>query len=285
MNLNLLLQYILPHHLLSRFIALFANCQIGWLKNLIIVTYCKFYNIDATCMVEMLETNPLKYRTFNEFFIRTLKPGARLIDQDKHKIMSPVDGKIWQIGKIDGQLLIQAKGRGFTLEQLLVNKQEALEFTQANFAVLYLAPYNYHCIHMPVAGRLLSMRYIPGKLFSVNPDIIANIPDIFAKNERVVVTFATEFGNMVMVLVGAMIVGSIETVWHGSVTPNQSKQVTDWDYSGKEIMFAKGEQIAHFKLGSTVILLFPENSIAWQEQLQQFDKIQMGQNLGHLNNA
>lgn len=280
MNLNLLLQYILPHHLLSRFIALFADCQIGWLKNLIIAAYCKFYNIDAICMAEMLEINPLKYPTFNEFFIRALKPGARLIDQDKYKIMSPVDGKIWQIGKVNNQLLIQAKGRGFTLEQLLANKQDALEFTYANFTVLYLAPYNYHCIHMPVAGKLLSMRHIPGKLFSVNPNIIASIPDIFAKNERIVLTFTTEFGNMVMVLVGAMIVGSIETVWHGLVAPNQSKQVTQWDYSRQEIMFAKGEQIARFKLGSTVILLFPENTITWQGTLQQFDKIQMGQNLG-----
>lgn len=233
-------------------------------------------------MAEMLEVNPVKYPTFNAFFIRALKPGVRLIDQDKHKIMSPVDGKIWQIGKVDNQLLIQAKGKGFTLEQLLASKQEALEFTHANFTVLYLAPYNYHCIHMPVAGKLLTMRYIPGKLFSVNPSIIASIPDIFAKNERVVLTFATEFGNMVMVLVGAMIVGSIETVWHGLVTPTQNQKVTEWDYSKQEIMFAKGEQIAHFKLGSTVILLFPENVIAWQEQLQQFDKIQMGQDLGVL---
>jgi len=280
MSLNLLLQYILPHHLLSRFIALFANCRVGWLKNVIITAYCKFYHIDAACMIEMLEINPLKYPTFNEFFIRTLKPGVRLIDQDRNKIMSPVDGKIWQIGKVNSQLLIQAKGRGFTLEQLLANKQEALELTHANFAVLYLAPYNYHCVHMPVAGKLLTMRYIPGKLFSVNPSIIANIPDIFAKNERVVATFATEFGNIVMILVGAMVVGSIETVWHGPVTPNQNKQVTEWDYSKQEIMFAKGEQIAHFKLGSTVILLFPENVITWQEQLKQYDKIQMGQNLG-----
>lgn len=280
MNLNLLLQYILPHHALSRFIAVFANCQISWLKNVIIAAYCKFYNIDAACMTEMLEINPLKYPTFNEFFIRALKPGARLIDQDRCKIMSPVDGKIWQIGQVHKQLLIQAKGRGFTLEQLLASKQEALEFTHANFAVLYLAPYNYHRIHMPVAGKLLKMRYIPGKLFSVNPDIIAHIPDIFAKNERVVVTFATEFGTMAMILVGAMIVGSIETVWHGSVVPNQNKQVVEWDYSKQEIRFAKGEQIAHFKLGSTVILLFPENIIAWQEQLKQYDKIQMGQDLG-----
>lgn len=282
MNLNLLLQYILPHHLLSRFIALFANCQIGWLKNLIIIAYCKFYHIDAACMAEMLEANPLKYPTFNEFFIRALKPGARLINQDKRKIMSPVDGKIWQIGRVDDQLLIQAKGKGFTLEQLLASKQEAPEFAYANFSVIYLAPYNYHCIHMPVAGKLLTMRYIPGKLFSVNPNIIANIPDVFAKNERVVLTFATEFGNMVLVLVGAMIVGSIETVWHGPVTPTRNQQVTEWDYSKQEIRFAKGEQVAHFKLGSTVIVLFPENTIIWQEQLQQFDKIQMGQNLGAL---
>lgn len=280
MKINLLLQYILPHHLLSRLIAVFANCKIVWLKNLIIITYCKFYHIDAACMAEMLETDPLQYPSFNAFFIRALKPDARTIDPDQQHIMSPVDGKIWQIGRVDDQLLIQAKGQGFTLEQLLASKPEALAFTGANFAVLYLAPYNYHCIHMPISGRLLTMRHIPGKLFSVNPNIIAEIPDVFAQNERVVLTFATEFGPMIMVLVGAMIVGSIETSWHGVVAPNGNKQVTQWDYADQQLVFAKGQQLAHFKLGSTVILLFPQEVMTWQEQLGQFDQVRMGQNLG-----
>lgn len=279
MSLNLLLQYLLPQHILSRLVANIANCRMPLIKNLIIRQYCKFYNID---MAEMLEPNPINYQTFNAFFIRALKPGARPITSDPKTIISPVDGKIGQIGQINANLLISAKGKTFTLEQLFADNEDATQFHNANFAVLYLAPSNYHRIHMPVSGKLLSMRYVPGKLFSVNPKTVDRIPGVFARNERIIITFDTAFGTMAMVLVGAMIVGSIETSWAGVVMPNKKKNIMNWDYTKQKIVFEHGSEVANFKLGSTVILLFPEKAMRWNQMAQKDAPIKMGQNLGTL---
>lgn len=273
MTLNLLLQHLLPQRILSRLVANIANCQIRFIKNFLINRYHKFYHIDMT---DALEPNPVNYPTFNEFFTRKLKPSARPIISNKKTIVSPVDGKIWQIGQIDDNLLISAKGKNFTLGQLLANNQDAIQFHNANFAVLYLAPSNYHRVHMPVHGKLLLMRYIPGRLFSVNPNTVEYIPDVFARNERVIVVF----GTMAMVLVGAMIVGSIETSWAGVVMPNKQNRITEWDYTKQEIIFERGAEIGNFKLGSTVILLFPERTIQWNQTLQNGNAIKMGQSLG-----
>jgi len=279
MSLNLLLQYLLPQHILSRLVANIANCRTPLIKNFIIRQYCKFYRID---MADMLEPNPINYPTFNEFFIRALKPGTRPITNDQKTIISPVDGKIGQIGQINANLLISAKGKNFTLEQLFADNEDAALFHNANFAVLYLAPSNYHRIHMPVSGKLRSMRYVPGKLFSVNPKTVERIPGVFARNERIIVTFDTVFGTMAMVLVGAMIVGSIETSWAGVVMPNKQKSVMNWNYTKQEIVFEHGLEIANFKLGSTVILLFPEKAMQWNQTVQKDNPIKMGQNLGTL---
>lgn len=279
MNLNLLLQYLLPQHSLSRLVANIANCRTPLIKNLIIKQYRKFYRID---MADMLEPNPVNYPTFNDFFTRALKPGARPITNDKKTIISPVDGKIEQIGQANINQLISAKGKNFTLEQLLACDKEAKRFYNANFAVIYLAPSDYHRIHMPISGKLCAMRYIPGKLFSVNPKTVNSIPDVFAKNERVIITFNTIFGTMIMVLVGAMIVGSIETTWAGVVMPNGQKNIMNWDYTKQEIIFEHGSEIAKFKLGSTAILLFPEKTMRWNQTIQKDDLIKMGQNLGAL---
>ncbi|CAL7963487.1 Phosphatidylserine decarboxylase proenzyme [Gammaproteobacteria bacterium] len=279
MSLNLLLQYLLPQHILSRLVANIANCRTPLIKNFIIRQYCKFYRID---MVDMLEPNPINYPTFNEFFIRALKPGARPITNDQKTIISPVDGRIGQIGQINANLLIGAKGKNFTLEQLFADNEDAARFHNANFAILYLAPSNYHRIHMPISGKLRSMRYVPGKLFSVNPKTIDRIPGVFARNERIIVTFDTIFGTMAMVLVGAMIVGSIETSWAGVVMPNKQRSVMNWDYTKREIVFEHGLEIANFKLGSTVILLFPEKAMQWNQMVQKGSPIKMGQNLGTL---
>jgi len=277
MILTLLLQHLLPQHILSRLVAKIANCRVRSIKNFVISQYCKFYNIDMT---DMSEPDPINYSTFNDFFTRALKSGARPITNDEKVIISPVDGKIWQIGKINDNLLINAKGKGFTLEQLLVDKENSIRFRNANFAVLYLAPSDYHRIHMPINGKLSSMRYVPGKLFSVNPKIVDYIPDVFAKNERVILTFDTVFGSMVMILVGAIIVGSIETTWAGVIMPNKQKSITNWDYADQEISFAHGSEIGRFKLGSTVILLFPEGVMQWNKALQKDASIKMGQSLG-----
>jgi phosphatidylserine decarboxylase len=246
------------------------------IKNFIIKQYCKFYSID---MADMLEPNPINYPTFNEFFIRTLKPGARPITNDQKTITSPVDGKIGQIGQINANLLISAKGKSFTLEQLFADNEDAAQFHNANFAVLYLAPSNYHRIHMPVSGKLLSMRYVPGKLFSVNPKTVDRISGVFARNERIIIKFDTVFGTIAMVLVGAMIVGSIETSWAGVVMPNKKKNIINWDYTEREIIFEHGSEVANFRLGSTVILLLPEKAMQWNQMVQKDDSIKMGQNL------
>lgn len=279
MNLNILLQYLLPQHILSRIVARIANCRIRPIKNFVINQYCKFYHIDMT---DMVEPNSIAYPTFNEFFTRKLKPGSRPISSDDKSIVSPVDGKIGQIGAINKNLLVSAKGKNFTLEQLLADNKDATQFHNANFVVLYLAPSNYHRIHMPVRGKLRSMRYIPGKLFSVNPNTINRIPGVFARNERVVITFDTAFGIMSMILVGAIIVGSIETTWAGVVMPNKHKGVVNWDYTKQEIIFEPGSEVGSFKLGSTVILLFPEKTMQWNKTWQKDNPIKMGQNLGTL---
>jgi len=277
MSLSLLLQYLLPQRIISRLVARAADCQIRIIKNFIINQYCKFYNIDMT---DMLEPNPLNYPTFNEFFTRELKSGARPICNDNKIIVSPVDGKIEQIGQVNNNLLISAKNKNFTLEKLFADSKDAALFCNANFAVLYLAPSDYHRVHMPIHGKLRAMRYVPGRLFSVNPNVTSYIPDIFARNERIIITFDTVFGIMAMILVGAMIVGSIETAWEGTVMPNGQSSIINWDYTKRDIVFDRGQEIGKFRLGSTVILLFPEKTMNWNNMLQKDMLIKMGQSLG-----
>jgi phosphatidylserine decarboxylase len=182
----------------------------------------------------------------------------------------------------DKNQIINAKGKGFSLEQLIANKKEAAYFRNSNFAVLYLSPSDYHRVHMPVRGRLVSMRYVPGSLFSVNPNIVDHIPDVFAKNDRVIISFDTAFGVMAMILVGAIIVGSVETMWEGVVMPNKQKGIVDWNYSGQEMVFERGMEVGGFKLGSTVILLFPEKTMQWSKRLQKDTVLKMGQDLGSI---
>ena len=277
MNLNLLLQYLLPKHILTRLVGKIANCHVRWLKNFFISQYRKFYRID---MADFLEPDLTKYPTFNDFFTRALKPGVRPISDDRRVIISPVDGKVFQVGKVSNNTIINAKGKGFTLEQLLVDKEMASQFANSNFSVLYLAPSDYHRIHMPLDGKLKSMRYIPGELFSVNPHIVNSIPDVFARNERVVATFDTQIGSVVMILVGAIIVGSIETTWAGVVAPSNATTVKNWDYAKQEIAFERGAEVGSFKLGSTVILLFPEQKTQWNQEVKENMAIKMGQDLG-----
>lgn len=231
-------------------------------------------------MAEAGEENRFKYPTFNDFFTRGLKPESRPMANDKDAIVSPVDGKVWQIGKVEDEKVIYAKGRGFDLEQLFADRDDAADFSRANFAVLYLAPYNYHRIHMPIQGQLKAMRYVPGKLFSVSPKVIHYIPDVFAKNERVIITFDTSCGKIAAIFVGAMIVGSIETKWAGEIIPSKLDEIINWDYWRANTIFKAGDEIGRFKLGSTVILLFPENSMKWDEKLQPGSAVKMGEQIG-----
>ncbi|WP_095497576.1 archaetidylserine decarboxylase [Paraferrimonas haliotis] len=257
----ILIQYATPKHLLSRLVGAFAASKSGWLTTAFINWFAKKYQVN---MSEAAIEDTQSFRTFNEFFTRELKPGLRPIVQDTNTLAHPVDGCVSQCGAIEQGRIFQAKGHHFSAQELLAcGADHAAQFANGQFATIYLSPRDYHRIHMPIAGTLRSMTYVPGDLFSVNPLTARNVPGLFARNERVVATFDTEIGPMAMVLVGATIVASIETVWAGTVTPPAGKSVFNWDYDAlnNPITLEKGEEMGRFKLGSTVVLLFGENAI------------------------
>lgn len=277
-KLKILCQYLAPQHTLSRFMGMLANCRWGWLKGLMIKIFVRLYQVDMTSAVEPQLEN---YATFNAFFTRRLKPEARPIVSGIHQIACPVDGFVSETGAIANGQLFQAKGFYYDLSSLLGGFPELTAlFQHGIFATLYLAPKNYHRIHMPLAGTLTDMIYVPGKLFSVSPTTVRNIPALFARNERVIAIFATASGPMAVILVGAMIVGSIETAWAGTVAPASTREVTRTAYPGSLIKLERGQDMGAFKMGSTVIVLFGNNNIAWNEQLVSTSEVKMGQLLG-----
>jgi phosphatidylserine decarboxylase len=243
------MQYAMPKHFISRVVGKLAAAKAGALTTTLIKLFIKQYKID---MSEAKYSDPSHYKTFNEFFTRPLKDGVRPMVEDADTIIHPVDGAISQLGDIvDGQL-IQAKGHDYSLQALLGGSEDdTTAFLGGKFATIYLAPKDYHRIHMPIDGTLSKMIYVPGDLFSVNPLTAQNVPNLFARNERVVAIFETEIGPLAMVLVGATIVASIETVWAGTVTPPAGSDVFSWNYptSGENaITLKKGEEMGRFKL-------------------------------------
>lgn len=260
-------QYILPKHGVSRLVGKFAAAEMGWMTTKAIEYFIKAYGIN---MSEAKLENASDFKTFNDFFTRELKDGARTIKEDPAEICYPVDGKISQQGPIVNDTLIQAKGFDYSLTTLLGGDEEtAAPFQGGEFSCIYLAPKDYHRIHMPMAGTLREMIYVPGDLFSVSPLTANNIPNLFSRNERVVAIFDTAVGPMAMVLVGATIVASIETTWAGTVTPPAGKDIFRWTYPAEglnAIHLEKGEEMGRFKLGSTVICTFPQNSIEFNPQ-------------------
>jgi len=279
MKFRVLIQYLLPHRILSHLIAQLAKCRCTWFKNLIIDWFIKYYKIDLS---DLAKTDPHQYESFNAFFTRALKSEARPITKDENKIICSIDGYVSQIGIIENDQLIQAKGYKFDVKTLLSNvmKNYFLTFTDGNFINLYLSPRDYHRIHMPCDGKLISMAHIPGKLFSVNPLTVNSVPNIYTRNERVVTIFETKFGTMAMILVGAMLVASIVTVWAGEVTPPTKKTIQFYDYKDQNIELKRGTEMGRFQFGSTVILLFPKNTLQWENSLHPGDSIKMGQQLG-----
>lgn len=254
------MQYAMPKHFISRMVGKLAAAKAGGLTTALIKLFIKQYKID---MSEAKYPDPAHYKTFNEFFTRPLKEGIRPLAEDSDIIAHPVDGAISQLGDVvDGQI-IQAKGHDYSLQALLGGKEEdTAPFLGGKFATIYLAPKDYHRIHMPVDGTLSKMIYVPGDLFSVNPLTAQNVPNLFTRNERVVAIFETEIGPLAMVLVGATIVASIETIWAGTVTPPAGKDVFSWNYpttGDNAITLKKGEEMGRFKLGSTVILAWGAN--------------------------
>lgn len=261
-QVKITLQYILPKHLLSRLVGLLAAAKLGFITHSLIKLFIKSYGIN---MAEAQQENASDYRSFNEFFTRPLKAGLRPIVADDNMLAHPVDGAVSQLGAIEGDQLIQAKGHYYSVQALLGGDEAtAAPYKNGQFACIYLAPKDYHRIHMPIAGTLREMIYVPGELFSVNPLTAENVPGLFARNERVVTIFDTEVGPMALVLVGATIVASIETVWAGTVTPPRGSDVFRWQYpetGPNAVHLAKGAEMGRFKLGSTVVLTFAENVI------------------------
>ena len=269
-------QYVMPQHGLSRLLARFVRVSNNRIKNWSIRKFIDRYQVD---MSEAVESEIDAYVNFNQFFIRKLKPELRPIVSGEQEIASPVDGVVKHLGKIEPETTIRAKGFDFDVDALLGGKTRAKAFHSGQFATLYLSPRHYHRVHMPIAGRLKQMVYIPGKLFSVNPKIVHAIPDVFSRNERVVCIFDTEYGEMAMVLVGAMLVAGIHTPWQGDITPSKHNEVQVWDYA-EPICLEKGEEMGYFNFGSTVILLFNSPACGWHDKLQIDSDVKMGQLLG-----
>jgi len=270
-------QYIFPQHGITRLVGKLASSKNKFIKSAFINFFLKQFDIN---MSEAAIENPKNFATFNDFFTRELKPGVRLQENDPKIITSPVDGVVSQSGKIINGDIFQAKGHSFTLNELVGNEVEYIDrYQQGEFATLYLSPKDYHRIHMPIDAELTAMTYVPGRLFSVNPVTARTIPRLFARNERLVVHFDTAHGDMAMVLVGATIVGSIETVWSGVVTPPTGPEVKTWQYTKSQHSFKKGDEMGRFLLGSTVILLFAKDRINWLDACTAESPIRLGQAL------
>jgi phosphatidylserine decarboxylase len=270
------LQYLLPHHTLSRLAGRLANSRTPWLKNTFIKWFASRYGVDMT---EALEPDPTAYPTFNAFFTRALRPGARPADPAPHVVVSPADGAVSQAGPVTADGVFQAKGQYFSILELLGGDAGmAALFEKGSFATIYLSPRDYHRVHMPCAGTLRRTAYLPGRLFSVNQLTAGHVPRLFARNERLVCLFDTEYGPMVMILVGAMIVAGIETVWAGHAEPADAVALYARPPAGI-VQLDKAAEMGRFKLGSTVILLFGENAVRWSETLAAGLPLRMGQNI------
>ena len=277
------LQHLLPQHFLSRLVLRLTRVRNPAVKDTLISQFLRGFHPD---MSEADCPDALRYGSFNEFFTRALRPGARPVDADEQTLTSPVDGTVSQIGRLDGSRLLQAKGRSFTLEDLLAAPPDCgwtERFKAGGFATLYLAPYNYHRIHMPLQGTLRAAWFVPGRLFSVNAATAAAVPNLFARNERVVCVFESGSSVFAMILVGALFVGSIATVWHGDITPGTGQPLSlPLDSARSPLLLEKGAEMGRFNMGSTVILLTPAEFADWLPSLAAGTRIRMGAPLARL---
>ncbi|MBU1358828.1 MAG: phosphatidylserine decarboxylase [Gammaproteobacteria bacterium] len=268
-----LAQYFFPKQALTSFAGWVAGKERGAVTTWIIRRFVAKYAVD---MSEALDSDIASYPSFNAFFTRGLKPGMRPIAAAD--LVSPVDGAISQFGPVEGERIFQAKGHLYTTTELVGgDAQLARQFLHGSFATLYLSPRDYHRIHMPCDGRLLRMIYVPGSLFSVNPVTARGVPGLFARNERVVCVFETASGPFVLVLVGATIVGSMATVWHGVVNPPRGGSLREWDYADQDIHLRKGEEMGRFLLGSTVVMLFPAPALKFNGEWSPGRPVRLGE--------
>ena len=277
-RLKVLPQYVMPKQAMTNLAGRVAGHRGGSMTTGLIRWFVGKYGVD---MSEAANPDIASYPSFNEFFTRALRDGVRPLAQADY--VCPVDGAISQFGDIDDHQIFQAKGHKFTTAELVGGDQTlAAHFQHGHFANVYLSPKEYHRIHMPCDGRLTRMIYVPGELFSVNPTTARGIPGLFARNERVVCVFDTANGPFVMTLVGATIVGSMATVWHGVVNPPRSGQVRDWSYANDHIVLKKGEELGRFLLGSTVVMLFPKGTLQFNPAWQPAGPVQLGEVMGNL---
>ena len=269
-------QYIMPQLYLTQLAGWFAQQKWGAVTHFVIKAFAKKYNVD---MSEAKKENFSDYESFNQFFIRELKDDARKINENPTALCLPADGRVSQIGHIDDERLLQAKGHFFSLSDLLAGDEELVNtFKNGEFATIYLSPRDYHRVHMPCDATLRKMIYVPGDLFSVNPFLAKHVPNLFARNERVICVFDTAFGPMVQILVGATITASMSTVWAGVINPPRTGEVKVWTYQGDSaIKLTKGQEMGAFQLGSTVINLFPANSVTLAEHLEVDVPVRMGE--------
>jgi phosphatidylserine decarboxylase len=272
-RLAVLPQYLMPKRALTTLAGKFASAQLGGLTTAVIRRFVARYNVN---MAEAANPDITSYASFNDFFTRALTPGARpLASAD---LVCPVDGTISQFGPVEKDQIFQAKGHHYSTTALVGGDATlAARFDHGHFATLYLSPRDYHRIHMPCAGRLTRMVHVPGDLFSVNPTTARGVPGLFARNERVVCVFESGHGPFVLVLVGATIVGSMATVWHGQVNPPRTGQLRQWDYAPGKVSLQQGEEMGRFLLGSTVVLLFPKGPLQFNPDWAAARPIQLGE--------
>jgi phosphatidylserine decarboxylase len=271
------LQHILPHRLLSSLARGVARIRWPWFKNWLIALVVRKFDVN---MAEAEQTDPLAFPTFNAFFTRALKPGARVPDPDPRALLMPADGKVSQAGTIRNGAIFQAKGHEFTAAELLGDEAAAAPFADGGFANIYLSPRDYHRVHMPWAGTLRTTLHVPGRLFTVAPWGVEAIPGLFARNERLVCHFDTDFGPLCMVMVGALLVSGVETVWGGEEIPDYATQPKRKDYRGKNVRLERFAEMARFNYGSTVIVLWPKDAVALAKEFGNGEAVTLGQRLG-----
>lgn len=277
--LTTLPQYILPHHALSKMMSKLTHCENKAWKNLFIKQIIRHYGVN---MNEALEQDINAFKSFNHFFTRELNPDVRPLATERNAIVSPADGVVSQAGNITEGKIFQAKGKSYTATDLLGGSLERAEpFNNGLFTTIYLSPKDYHRLHMPLTGRLREMVHIPGRLFSVNTATTNSVPGLFARNERVAAIFDTDAGSMALVLVGAIFVSSIETVWHGVVTPPSISTVQSWQYQDNAPTLKIGEEMGRFNMGSTIIVLFGKDKAQWDSTLTGEKTVKLGERIGN----
>ncbi len=279
-SLFVALQYILPRYWLTGIVWRIARIRNPRVKDFLIKQFARVFDVDLD---EVKLEVPGDFATFNEFFIRELKDGAREIDEDEDAVTSPVDGTVSYAGNITRDRVYQAKGLDYSLGDLLATDLEEVErYIDGRFATIYLAPYNYHRVHAPFAGELVAARYVPGDLFSVNEATVSRLRGLFRRNERLVMHFRTDFGPAVLIFVGALNVGSISTPWTGELRPRKAGVVDALDLSRHPTQVAKGDLLGWFNMGSTVIVLMPPGVCEWDDDLEPGETLRMGEEIGEI---